>query len=90
MKEVVTTQIIGDQRRPRGGGSASKGAMRGTEALLTEVLMFKGMGVGNVDTTSGFEVVELVCGVSVTADKGFEMELWWGNWEDGEERVGAR
>jgi hypothetical protein len=89
MKEAVTTQIMGDQCRPRGGGSASKGAMRGTEALLAEVLMFEGMGVGNVDMTPGFEVVELVCGVRVTVDKGFEMELWWGNWEDGEERVGA-
>jgi hypothetical protein len=86
---VVTTQIMGDQCRPRGGGSASIRPMHGAEALLAEVLMLEGMGVGNVDTTLGFEVVELVRGVRVTADKGFEMELWWGNWEDGEERVGA-
>jgi hypothetical protein len=90
MKEAVTTQIMGDQCRPRGGGSASKGAMRGIEVLLAEVLMFKGVGVGDVDTTLGFEVMELVHGVRVTADKGFETELWWGNWEDGEERVGGR
>jgi hypothetical protein len=59
--------------------------MRGTEALLAEVLIFEGMGVGDVDMTLGFEVVELVHGVRVTADKGFETELWWGNREDGEE-----
>jgi hypothetical protein len=52
--------------------------------------MFKGMGVGNVDMTLGFEVVELVHGVRVTADEGFKIELGWGNWEDGEERVRGR
>jgi hypothetical protein len=85
MNEAVTTQIMGDQCRPRGLGSASIGMMRGTEVLLAEVLMFKGMGVGNMDMTLGFEVVELVRGVMVTADKGSEMELGWGNWEDREE-----
>jgi hypothetical protein len=64
--------------------------MRGTEALLAEVLVFERMGVGNMDMTLGFEVAELVRGVRVTTDKGFETELWWGNWEDGEERVRAR
>jgi hypothetical protein len=90
MKEVVMTQIMGDQHRPRGGGSASKGAMHGAEALLAEVLMLEGMGVGDVDTALRFEVVELVRSVRVTTDKGSETELWWGNWEDREERVGAR
>jgi hypothetical protein len=89
MKEAVTTQIMGDQRRPRGGGSASKGAMRRAEVLLAEVLMLEGMGVGDMDTTLGFEVMELVHGVRVTADKGSKTELWWGNWEDREERVRA-
>jgi hypothetical protein len=85
MKEAVMTQIMGDHRRPRGGGSASIRLMRGTEALLAEVLMFEGMGVGDVDMTLGFEVMELVYRIRVTADEGFEMELGWGNWEDGEE-----
>jgi hypothetical protein len=43
--------------------------MQGTVALLTEVLMFEGMGVGNMDTTLGFEVMELVCGVWITMDE---------------------
>jgi hypothetical protein len=85
MKEEVTTQIMGDQHRLRGSGSTSIRPMREIEALLAEVLMFKGMGVGNVDTTLGFEVMELVCGVRVTADEGFKTELGWGNWEDREE-----
>jgi hypothetical protein len=44
--------------------------MRGTEALLAEVLVLKGMGMGNVDTTLGFEVMELVRGVWITTDEG--------------------
>jgi hypothetical protein len=68
-KEVPTSQIIGERRKPRRSGSTSIRAMRGTEAFLAEVLMFKGMGVGNVDTTLEFEVVELVRGVWVTTDE---------------------
>jgi hypothetical protein len=70
MKLEVTSQIMGEKYRPKGSDSASIGAMRGTEVLLAEVLMFKGMGVGDMDTTLGFEVVELVHGVRVTTDKG--------------------
>jgi hypothetical protein len=70
MKLEVTSQIMGEKRNPRGSDSASKGAMRGAEALLAEVLVFERMGVGNVDTTLGFELVELVHSVWITTDKG--------------------
>ena len=44
--------------------------MRGAEALLAEVLVLEGMGVGNMDMTLGLEVVELVRGVWIATDKG--------------------
>jgi hypothetical protein len=81
---------MGERRKPRRSGSASIRAMRGAEVLLAEVLVLKGMGVGNVDTTLRFEVMELMCGVWITTDEGCEPELWGRDWEDGEERVGAR
>jgi hypothetical protein len=87
MKLELTSQIIGERRKPNGSDSASKGAMRGTVLLLAEVLMFKGMRVSDMDTSLGFEVVELVCAVGIAADEGLEMELWGRDWEDGEERV---
>jgi hypothetical protein len=61
--------------------------MQGTEALLAEVLVFKGMGMGNMNTTLGFEVVELVYGVWITMDKGCKSEIGRRDWEDREERV---
>jgi hypothetical protein len=60
---------MGDRHRPRGSGSTSIGMMQGIEVFLAEVLMFEGMGVGNVDTLARGEVVELVRAVWIATDK---------------------
>jgi hypothetical protein len=90
IKELVTSQIMGARCKPRGSGSTSIRVMHGAEVFLAEVLVLKGMGVGNMDMLARGEVVELVCGVWIVTDKWLEVELWWGNWEDGEEWVARR
>jgi hypothetical protein len=69
MKLEPTSQIIGERLKLNRSDSASKGAMRGAEVLLAEVLMLKGVGVSNMDTTLRFEVVELVHGIRGTTDE---------------------
>ena len=59
--------------------------MSGTIALLAEVLVFKGVGVGNMGAGSRDEVVALVGGVGVAALKRPEGELGVGDgviWEE--------
>ena len=59
--------------------------MRGAIALLAEVLVLEGMGVGNVSPGSRDEVVALVGGVGMVALERPEGELgaWDGiTWEE--------
>jgi hypothetical protein len=69
MNELDTNQTIGDNLRPQGSGSTSIRPMRGTDPFLAEMLVLKGVGVGDVNTSLGFELVELVRGVWVTTDE---------------------
>ena len=43
--------------------------------LVTEELMFKGVSVGGMDTSSWFELVEAVCGVRIGLQKFGEIQF---------------
>jgi hypothetical protein len=60
---LETNHIMGEIHIPKGSDLASVGVMGGTNALLAEVLVFERMRVSDVDTSLGFELIELVRGV---------------------------
>ena len=57
---------MGNTARLRGSASVPVRAIRRASAFLAEVLMFKGMGVGNVGMTTREEVMVLVSSVGIT------------------------
>jgi hypothetical protein len=74
LSAVNTVQSIGEYPSPKGIGSVSIGPMRGTDTFLAEVLVLKGMGVGDVEAGAGPEGGELVRGVGVLTHEGPELE----------------
>ena len=45
--------------------------------LLTEELMFKGVSIGGMDTSSWFELVESVCGIGIGSQEFGEIQFVW-------------
>ena len=43
--------------------------------LMTEELVFKGVSVGGMDTSSWFELVEVVCGVGIGLQEAGEIQF---------------
>ena len=85
------TKTKGELTRPMGSGySVTVRPVRGATRLLAEVLMLKGVSVGDVGTLTRVEGVELVRGVRITTQErseGDRAELGFGDWDGGEERL---
>ena len=81
---------MGENSSPIGSKSITIGVMRRAVGLLTEVLVLKGMDMGNVLAFARDEVMVCIRGVGISTPKGSEPEGRRRDWEDGEEQVRAQ
>ena len=85
------TKTNGELTRPMGSRySVTVRLVRGAMRLLAEVLMLKGVSVGDVGVLTRAEGVELVRGVRITMQEGAEgdgAELGSRDQDGGEERL---